>query len=800
MKKLLIITAILLQMVGLNISAQSSMTDQQVLEYAKEAVKAGKSQTTIVKELAARGVDKEQAVRVKSLYEQENAAENPGGGFADHSIKSRHNQAETIADTQEADRLLNSGEIAKEERREDNVFGRNIFNTKNLTFEPSSNLATPPNYRFGPGDEVIVDIWGASQTTLRERISPEGTINVAELGPISLSGMSVKDAEDYLKDELSKIYANESNNIRVTLGSARTIQINIMGEVVQPGTYNLSAFSTVFHALYKAGGVSNLGSLRNVKVVRNGKQFATVDVYQFILKGNLRDDIRLDEGDVIVVPDYESIVKIAGNVKRPMKYELRSDETLATLIKYAGGFTSDAYTDNVTLVRQNGKEYQVNTVDKMDYSVFKMCDGDELTVEAILNRFSNRLEIRGAVYRPGMYELNGQVNTIRALVEKAEGLMDEAFLGRAVIYRMHEDLTREVVPIDIEAVVNGTQPDIPLQKNDVLYIPSIHDLEDLGNVTISGEVARPGEYPYADNLTLEDLIIGAGGLKESASTVRVDVARRIKDPKGTEVSRETSKMFTFALKDGFVVQGEPGFKLEAYDQIYVRRSPAYQYQQNVSINGEVLYSGTYALTNKNERISELVTKAGGITPYAYAHGAKLSRVASAEEIARMRDVIDMMRKELGEGAVDSMGIKVQERYSVGIDLEEALNHPGGDADITLREGDIITVPEYINTVKISGAVMMSNTVTYASDEGIKYYLSQAGGYSQNAKKSKKFIVYMNGQIAKVKGNGSDQIEPGCEIIVPSKRRRGTNLSQILGYASAFASLGTMAASITNLVK
>ena len=810
MKKILILAVVLLQVFALQVSAQSSMTDQQVLDYAKEALKAGKSQTQIVKELTARGVTKEQALRVKSLYEQQNTDEDTEANFADSSIRTRRMIASETDEFDEMDfdemysdtipldgRVPPLGEIPPEEQ----VFGRNIFNKRKLTFEPSSNLATPPNYRLGPDDEVIIDIWGASQTTLRERITPEGTVSIEDLGPISLSGLTVQQAEQFLKGELSKIYADESNQIRVTLGTARTIQINVMGEVVVPGTYSLSAFSTVFHALYRAGGVSELGSLRNVQLVRGGTTVAHVDVYELIFNGKVKDDIRLDEGDVIIVPAYESIVKVAGNVKRPMRYELRSDETLSTLFHYAGGFTSDAYTNNVTITRQNGKEYEVHTVDRPDYGTYHMCDGDELTVGVILKRFSNRLEVRGAVYRPGIYELGGEVSTVRALVNKAEGLMDDAFLGRAVLYRTRDDLTHEVKQVDIQGIMAGTQADIPLQKDDVLFIPSIHDLEDLGNVTLHGEVASPGEYPYADNMTLEDLIISAGGLTESASTVRVDVSRRIKDPTSTEVSETTSQMFTFALKDGFVVQGEPGFVLEPYDHVYVRRSPGYQPQRNVNVSGEVLYEGNYSLTRKNETLTDVIAKAGGVTPYAYTRGARLTRVANDEEKARMRSVVMMMGRELGEEMLDSIGLEVENTFTVGINLEAALANPGGDEDLMLREGDVITVPEYVNTVKISGAVMMGNTITYDPGKGVKYYLSQAGGYSQSAKKSKKFVVYMNGHIEKIKHGGKGQIEPGCEIIVPSKQSRGAkNLTNILAYASSFASLGVMAASIANLVK
>lgn len=775
--------------------AQSGMTDQQVLEYAKDGVKQGKDQRTIATELARRGVTREQAERVKKLYEQQtNTDSNNLTGTAKAEARLREQVQEDNST------MLDEKPQAQEVAQQDAVFGRNIFNTRNLTFEPNVNIATPPNYRLGPGDEVVIDIWGASQNTIRQQISPDGTINLEQLGPVFLSGMSIERAQQYLTGELRKIYSDQSNQIRVTLGNTRTIQINVMGEVVQPGTYALSAFSTVFHALYRAGGVSGIGSLRNVKVSRGGQIVATVDVYQFIMQGKTRDDIRLEEGDVIIVPAYDALVQITGNVKRPMRYEMKKGETLSTLLKYAGGFTSDAYTKSLRIVRQNGKEYQVNTVDDTDYSVCKMHDGDVVTAEAILDRFTNKLEVRGAVYRPGIYELGGKLNTVRELVNKADGLMADAFTGRAVLYRERENKTREVKQIDIRAIMEGTQPDIPLQKNDVLYIPSIHDLEDLGNVQIFGEVTHPGDYPYADNMTLEDLVITAGGLRESASVVRVDVARRVKDPKSTESSATIGQTFSFGLKDGFVVDGEPGFTLQPYDQVFVRRSPGYSAQQNVTVNGEVLYGGTYALTSKSERISSIIAKAGGATPFAYVKGAKLTRVANEEEIKRMQDVVNLLRRQVSEEMMDSLGITVQRTFTVGIDLEAALANPGSDADIVLREGDAISVPEYNNTVKIDGAVMMPNTVSFKKGESVKYYISQAGGYGQNAKKSKKFIIYMNGQIAEVKGNGKKQIEPGCEIIVPSKRKRQFNLSNVVGLASSITSLGTMAAAIAALVK
>lgn len=805
--------------------AQSRLTDEQVMEYVKTGVEQGKDQRLIATELARQGVTREQMERVKELYKQNaQSGDNANGTMTEKSRLRNRNvngmrngkTGMTDPNMQAGDEwMMTEGEWSRDELPIDElialqdslenpnkkqVFGRNIFNTRNLTFEPNVNLATPPNYRLGPGDEVIIDIWGASQTNIRETISPDGTINVQELGPIYLSGKTVEEANRFLKAELGKVYSNENNQIRMTLGSTRTIQINIMGEVVQPGTYALSAFSTVFHALYRAGGVNDIGSLRDVQLVRNGKKIADVDIYEFIMQGKIKEDISLQEGDVIIVPAYEMLVEVEGNVKRPMLFELKKNETVAALLKYAGGFNADAYKGNLRIVRQNGIEYEVKTVDEMDYSVCKLSDGDVVTVGAILKRYTNRVEVRGAVYRPDFYELSGKLNTVKALIEVAKGLREDAFTNRAVLQRRRDDLTSEIVQVDIRGVMNGTVPDIPLRKNDILYIPSIHDLEDIGDVTISGEVTKPDTYPYADNMTLEDLIIQAGGLKEAASTVRVDVSRRIKDAKSMNSTDSIGQMFSFSLKDGFVIDGQPGFVLKPYDQVYVRRSPGYQVQQNVRIQGEVIFGGTYTLTSKAERLSDLVKKAGGVTNSAYVRGAKLTRVANAVERKRMQDVVKLMGRELGESAIDSLGLQVDSLFSVGIDLEAALANPGGDADLVLREGDVLNVPEYVNTVKINGAVMMPNTVSYKQGEKIGYYLSQAGGYSQHAKKSKKFIIYMNGQVAKIKGSGKNQIEPGCEIVVPSKKQNKANIGNILGYATSFSSLATMAATIVSLFR
>ena len=783
-----------------------SMSDEQVISYIKTATEAGKSQKQIMTELAARGVTRAQAERIKKRYDESQAAGQEISAEQKNRLRTQVDQTEKLVEG-EMDLMESEAYDPIEKNTQeaaDLVYGRNIFNSRNLTFAPSQNLPTPVNYRLAAGDEIIIDIWGTNQITYRETISPEGSINISGVGPIYLNGMTINDADKYLRKELGKIFTslhgdNPTSDMKVTLGQIRTIQINVMGEVAVPGTYTLSSFSNIFHALYRAGGIGKLGSLRNIYLMRNGKKIATVDVYDFILRGKTMDATRLQEGDVIIVPPYEILVDIQGNVKRPMFYEMKNGETVQTLIDYAGNFTGDAYTKNVRMTRQNGKEYQIYTIDNLDYSVFKLMDGDVVSIGAMLERFENKLEIKGAVYRPGIYQFSGQLNTVKQLVEKAEGVMGDAFLTRAVLHREREDLTKEVIQVDLKNILNGSKPDIALQRNDELYIPSIHDLQDIGTISVFGEVARPGTFPYAENTTLEDLIIQAGGLRESASTVRIDISRRIKDSKGTTTSDKIGEMYTFSLKDGFVIDGEPGFQIKPYDQIFVRKSPTYQEQINVEVSGEVLYAGTYALTQKSERVSDLVKKAGGITPYAYVRGAKISRRINDEERRRMDTVLEMARNVDEEDSINVSKLELGDIYYVGIDLEAALRNPGSDADIVLREGDQLIVPEYNNTVRISGDVMYPNTVSYVEGKNLKYYIEQAGDYGETAKKKRAYIVYMNGQVKKAKKFNS-HIEPGCEIIVPTKQKNAFRLQNILSIATTSASLATMIASIANIIK
>lgn len=794
------------------------MSDDQVVQYVKEAQRTGKSQKQMTTELLRRGVTKEQVARIQKKYAEHSTAadgvENKPSQLRERTSlmtdgKAIRGTSYEEAELEEQKEIIDLKRDAKAtpEAPGSNIFGHSLFSNRNLSFEPSANLATPVNYRLGPGDEVIIDIWGASENTIRQTISPEGTILVRGLGPVHLSGMTVKEANSFLQREFSKIYSGISgtepnSEIKLTLGDIRTIQINIMGEVSVPGTYTLSAFSTVFHALYRAGGVNRIGSLRSIKVVRDGKTFADLDVYDFIMKGKMKDDIRLQEGDVIIVDPYQSLVEIVGKVKRPMFYEMKPTETVATILNYAGGFTGDAYKKAIRLVRKSGREHQVFNVDEMDYSVFRLDDGDMITIDAVLDRFENRVEVRGAVYRAGLYQLDGTVNTVKQLIKKAEGLRGDAFLNRVIIDREHEDLSHEIIAIDLGGLLNGTIADIPLQKNDILYIPSITDLKEEETVAIYGEVANPGTFLFSKNMTIEDLLVQAGGLLEEAATTRVEVTRRIKDPKSTSFSSVLGKTFTFDIKDGFIVGGNAeNFYLEPFDAVYIRRSPAYRRQQNVVVAGEVLFSGSYSLLKKNERLSDLVSKAGGVTPDAYVKGARLIRKLSDEERRHQNDAIRMAQNGEGKDSISIQKLNLSETYTVGIDLEKALANPKSDFDLVLREGDVLYIPEYVNTVKISGSVMYPNAVVYQKGKNLKFYINQAGGYGNMAKKKKVYVVYMNGTVSRLKARNASAIEPGCEIIVPSKaEKKHMAMAEILGISSTTATIAAMVATMANAFK
>lgn len=841
--------------------AQSSkMSDEQVMQFVQKEAKAGTSNAQIVMKLMQRGVDITQIRRVRNKYERQ--AKQQGLGMAsdesDKNTRLRVNNGKTRddygvgKDLQNAtskylvksesqhshtynkddreymdfqkemsyilpDSTLLLEQLLKERKMDKHkVFGRDIFNNKDLSFEPNMNIATPQNYRLGPGDAVIVDIYGATQKTIESTVSPEGEIVIEGFGPVQVSGLTVAQANNRLRNTVGSRYS--SSKIKLTVGQTKTIMVNVMGEVKMPGTYTLSAFATVFHALYMAGGTNDIGTLRDIKVYRNSKLVSSVDIYDYILNGKLTGNVRLADNDVIIVGPYDCLVNISGKVKRPMFYEMKKNESLKSLLKYAGNFTGDAYKKSVRVNRKTGKQYAVYNVEEFDFASFHIADGDSVSVDSILSRYENTVEIKGAVFRPGMYNIGEQVNSVRTLIEHADGLTEDAFVNRGVMHRMKADRSLEVVSLDIEGILSGRVADVPLKENDVIYIPVKEEKRANRTITIRGEVQYPGVYKYADNETIEDFILQAGGLTEKASVVNVRVGRRVKDAKALRPDSIIAQTYTLSLKDGFVIDGTVGFVLMPFDEVYVHQSPAYTEQQNVSIEGEVMFAGIYTLPKRNARISDLFNKAGGGNENAYIQGARLVRKANEVEKLRMQAVLKMQQeqqqKNLLELASSSSGsisqvaenaknadlekFNVPDEYPVGIDLVEALKNPGGDADLVLREGDRLVVPQYNGTVKINGAVMYANTVAYEQGKHAKYYINQAGGYAADARKNKTYIIHMNGKVEKV--GSRTKVQPGSEIVVPAKLKRKASPAETLTMGSSMASIAAMIATIANLAK
>jgi len=859
-----IIAVILSVILPMAVMAQSTMTDDQVMKFIIKEHNAGSTQSQIVTKLMQSGVDINQIRRVRKKYERASKdglgqvsgttgskndtrlrtgkkGKTNGTGKDDQEyleddksayassyrltdgrlnkkksniideddedfMNMRYELDEFVPDTAA---LLNKLMMEKTKRK---VFGRNIFNNKNLSFEPNMNIATPQNYRLGPGDAVFIDIYGASQKTVETSVSPDGYVTIDGYGLVQVSGLTVSEANAKLRSTLGSRYS--SSQIKLTVGETRSIMVNVMGEVKAPGTYTLSAFASVFHALYMAGGINDLGTLRNIKVYRNNRLVSVVDIYDYMLNGKMTGNVRLADNDVIVVGPYDCLVNITGKVKRPMWYEMKKNESVGTILRYAGGFAGDAYTKSVRLVRKTGKEFSVFNVDEFDMSSFHLADEDSISVDSILPRFSNMVEIKGAVFRPGMYQVGESINSVRTLIEHAEGLKEEAFTARAVMHRMKKDRTLEVVPIDVEGILEGKVPDIPLQPNDAIFIPTKQEMMEEQTITIHGEVNYPGIYKYASNETLEDFVLQAGGLKNSASTVKVDVSRRIINPKALATDSVTARVYSFALKDGFVIDGKPGFELMPFDEVYVRKSPGFSKQQNVTVDGEVMFSGTYTLAKNNTRLSDVIKAAGGVNDRGYAAGATLVRKINESERKRLEAARRMALEQYEQVAAEEAAktgqkvdmtnserlkkFQIDETYSVGIELDKALANPGSDDDIVLREGDRIVVPLYTGTVKINGEVMYPNTVGFVKGKKASYYIDQAGGFSNKAKKRQSYIIYMNGTVAKISHNAKPM--PGCEIVVPAKANTKMSIAETMTIGTSVASIATMIATLANILK
>ena len=859
MKKKLLIALLSFLVVQVPVLAQS-MSDSQLIQYVQKEMEKGTSQQTIIQNLIKRGVTTEQLQRVRRKVE----AEQKQLGATDLTGKTEINrqrtgkqqpstaqkmaqgqrdklrQLQTLGSKKETMTAADERRLSQQERqkllteegkflgfeeeeeyddelwtlpREQQVFGRNLFSQKSLSFEPSQQIATPSNYILGAGDNVIIDVWGASQETFQSTISPDGTVTIDGVGPVKLAGLSVSAATTRLRSQLGRYYSD--CQVSLSLGETRSVVVQVMGEVQKPGTYTLNSLSTAFNALYAAGGISDVGTLRDIKVYRAGRCIGHIDVYDYLENGNAKGDVRLQDNDVIIVGPYDCLVAVRGKVKRPMFYEMKSSESVKRVLQLAGGFTGDAYTKNVRLIRKAGDEHSIHTIDEFAMSSFTLADGDSLYVDSVIPRFRNMVEVRGAVMHPGQFQMDGRIQSVRDLLLIAEGLREDAFTERAVMHREKDDLTLEMVSVDIQGILDGRVPDIALKKNDVLFIPSKTDMRGEETLRINGEVNYPGTYQFAENTTVQDLILQAGGLTRSASTAKIDVFRRNYAPSSQATGKNLSQVFSFNLANGFVIE-DTIFALQPYDEVQVRKSPTYTEQQNVTGAGCVNFEGEYAMTNREFRLSDLIRLAGGLSEEAYAKGARLIRQMTEEEREQREKSLQQSQISLLEQGLDNengfnreladslLDLKMNQgfEYPVAVNLASALAQPGGPSDIVLRANDRLVVPQFSNTIQVAGEVMYPISVTFEEGKNLRYYINRAGGYTKKASKGQTYAIYMNGSVDKLGRNArSGKLEPGTQIIVPTKpKRKGMSTAEISVLGTSAASLTTMIVALINLLK
>jgi protein involved in polysaccharide export with SLBB domain len=698
------------------------------------------------------------------------------------------------------------------------IYGADLFKNSGMSFEPNLRMATPANYQLGPDDEVLIDIFGYSEANYKLRISPEGTINIPYVGIVSIGGQTIEQATQRIRSRLATIYPNmRSGNtkVNISLGNIRSIKVTLLGEVTRPGTYTLPSLATVFNALYSSGGPSENGSFREIEVIRNNRIITKLDIYEFLLRGFQRNNLRLQDQDVIRIPTYRKRVEFAGEVKRPAIYEARDNENLQDVISFAGGFTSKAYTARIKVVQNTPKERRITDVLSESFTSYVPQNGDRYFAEPILERFENRVTISGAVFRPGQYQLESGL-TLGQLIRKAEGVTEDAFLSRGYITRLRPDNSPELISFDLAKILNGTATDIPLRREDEVTISSIFELREEYQVSVEGEVRSPGTINYAENMSLEDLIVLAGGFKEGASAKRIEISRRVKDSEVGAANSRVAEVYQVDVDQNLMIQG-PKFILQPFDIVLVRNAAGYEVQRQVRVEGEVLYPGTYIITRKDERISDIIQRVGGLTDLAYLAGASLIRSDASEKGSgknkintEEQDQKKLVRlQRLQETIKDSTDIEQQQvllrNDYVGIDLERIIAKPKSKLDLILEEGDVLRIPKQLQTVKVSGEVLYPTTSIYNGNKTFRQYISDAGGFSDNSLKKRSYVIYANGAVRSTKRfflfNNYPMVKPGAEVFVPKKAEvKKLSASEIVGLTSGIASLGAIILGVLNLAK
>ncbi|NQW37379.1 MAG: SLBB domain-containing protein [Flavobacteriales bacterium] len=686
-----------------------------------------------------------------------------------------------------------------DEVKKNALFGYDFFSNPNISFTPNLNLATPTTYQLGPGDEILIDIWGASQNNYRNKVDRDGAIRIDNIGPIYISGLSIEKASAKIRAYLKKIYSgigapNNSNNkvyAGISLVGVRSVQVNIIGEVKVPGTYTLSALSSVLNALYAAGGPTKNGTFREVNIIRNGKPYQKFDIYKYLIDGSEEGNVLLQDQDIIIIKPYISKIQVTGKIKRPGIYELKNEETIKDLIGFFGGFTADAYQDRLLVERVNGTQREVSEILQAQQKDFELKDGDNITVGAVIDRFKNRVSIGGAIYRPGNYELTNKL-TLSGLLEKAMGLKDDAFLDRGIIYRSVDGVKQEVIPFSVRNIISKTS-DISLKRADNIHIFSIYNLKEKQTVSIDGAINNPKAVDFKENMSIEDLIAMAGGYSEGADPNVIDISRMGSDGNYKIISKNIKKSST----NNLMLDDKAHFYLQAFDRVSVRYIPGFTKQQNVSIQGEISRPGIYAIGDKDERISDLVTKAGGFSPYAYVKGATLIRKINKGKDTDKEQL--KLLENLGQKG-SLVDIKPnQTEFKIGINLVEIMAQAGqkSNIDLILEAGDILMVPAQKQTVEVRGEVLSPSLSRFDKSNSFKEYINSSGGFTDNAKFKNSYVVYANGDIKSIKRflffKSYPKIEPGAVIIVPKKgeAKNKMTLQEAVTLTTGLSTLGIL---------
>lgn len=819
------------------------LSDQQIEELISRAAEAGLSPEDFLQMAQLRGMPSVEISKLKIRIDQLNrSGANPRSSNA--SKRQARQQVDFNTITQG---LYEPQDLEDFENDGPQIFGESLFynEKRRLSFEPSLNQATPKSYILGPGDMIYIDIYGQSEQFYEATVNPEGFVLLDNIGPVSVSGKSIEEAQGIIKNRVAKYYTglsgvNPNTFLQVTLGNIRTVKVNILGEVRLPGTFTLSAFSTVFNALYAAGGPNENGSFRAIRLIRNNKLVAEIDVYEMLTKGMADLDIQLKDQDVILVPAFLARAKVNGEVKRPIIFEIAPEDTFEDLLNYAGGFTDEAFKDRVAISRITGNQRSVSDVYQNQFGMFILKGGDEITVQRILNRYSNRVQIKGAVYREGTFALSEGLK-LSQLIKNAEGLRGDAYTEQASILRTKTDLSTEMIQVNLKSILDGSTPDITLQREDVIRIASIYDIQNEQYIQILGEVKRPGVYPFSKSMILEELIILAGGLQESANSQDIEIARRLED---TDLGSLSDIIPAKVAANLSITEESP--ELKPFDQVIVRKRSSFTMQRLVAVEGQVNSPGIFAIQTSGERISDLVNRAGGLNQFAYSKGATLIRRTEffnteSEEIRRKRNLdalrlkleadpsnseaqIELLQRlfkdlpeianpvdtqlaqskkeSLDQIAADTPGfeVKLKQTEAVAINLETIIKNPGSEDDLILEEGDILSVPKLLQTVRMRGDLVYPTTLRHETGKSLKHYINSAGGFDRRANRKQTYVVYANGAVKRTKGvfgiRNFPSVEPGAEVIVPTKGPRvPLRLGEVVGITTGLATLGLVISQI-----